>query len=181
MQEEQIRYADLILLNKVDRIDEQKRQEMEAALRRINPRAQIIGTDHGRVEPGLLSGEGKTALTVAEHHHEHSHDHDEELPHAASTLFLPLAEPVARDDFQRFLKGLPKSVFRAKGFVRFADSPGQLHTFQQVRDQAELVLLPLEEKLNIETGLVLIGPHLEEKLIRQLAEASITSPSKILS
>jgi G3E family GTPase len=180
VQEEQIRYADLIILNKTDRIDAQERQRVEAALHRLNPNAEIVATDHGRVEPDLLSGEGRTALVPHEHHHdhdghEHHHHHDDELPHAASTLFLPIKEPVTRGDFQRFLGRLPTSVFRAKGFIRFADSPGQLHTFQQVRDQAELVLLPLEENLDVATGLVLIGPHLDEQSIRGLAETSLLS------
>ena len=92
------------------------------------------------------------------------------MPHAASTLFLPLSAPVERAAFQRFLGSLPTSVFRAKGFIRLAESPGKVHTFQQVRDQAELILLPLENGDELATGLVLIGPHLEEKRIRELAK-----------
>ena len=78
-----------------------------------------------------------------------------------------------RAAFQRFLGSLPTSVFRAKGFIRLADSPGQLHTFQQVRDQSELLLLPLENGADITAGLVFIGPHLDEKHIRELADVLI--------
>jgi G3E family GTPase len=186
VQEEQIRYADLVILNKTDRMETREREEVEAALRRLNPLARIVSTDHGRVEPELLSGAGKSSFVPEhhgheehEHHEHHHHDHDdEELPHAASTLFLPLPEPVSRGDFQRFLESLPPSVFRAKGFVRFTDAPGQLNTFQKVRDQAELMLLPLEIELDATPGLVLIGPHLDEQGVRQLAEASIFSAAR---
>jgi len=188
VQEEQIRYADLILLNKTDRIDEKARQRVETALRRINPAARIVCTQKGEVDPKLLSdGKADTAASHArghrdESHHEHHdeehehHDH-EALPHAASTLFLPLVAPVERMAFQRFLGALPTSVFRAKGFIRFTDSPDQLHTFQQVRDQAELLLLPLDSGANTTAGLVLIGPHLDEKRIRELADAFIFIPA----
>lgn len=191
VQEEQIRYADLILLNKTDRIDEKARQRVEITLRRINPTAQIVGTQNGQAEPGLLSdGEAGTRAvgfrvhappddghgeSPREHHH-HDHDH-EDLPHAASTFFLPLTAPVERDAFRRFLGALPLSVFRAKGFVRFVDSPAQLHTFQQVRNQSELLLLPLEHGADLTTGLVFIGPHLDEKHIRDLAEALVLAPA----
>src|SRR5271163_2160149 len=75
VQEEQIRYADLIVLNKTDRIDEQKRQEVEGALRRINPAAQLVTARHGEVEPGLLS-DGVAGTVTAHAHHEHcSHEH----------------------------------------------------------------------------------------------------------
>jgi len=191
VQEEQIRYADLILLNKVDRIDEKKRQGIEISLRKINPSARIIATQRGEIEPSLLNDKGTSNFSSrihghddeehSHHHREHAHDHhhDEEdaLPHAASTLFLPLHAPVERPVFQRFLGTLPTSVFRAKGFIRFAESPEQLHTFQQVRDQAELLVLPLENAADIATGLVLIGPNLEEKRIRELAEALVSSPT----
>jgi G3E family GTPase len=76
---------------------------------------------------------------------------------------------VERGVFQRFLAALPTSVFRAKGFVRFTDSPAQVHTFQQVRDQAELLVLPLDDAPAVATGLVFIGPQLDEARIRELA------------
>jgi G3E family GTPase len=163
---------------------------VEIALQKLNPGAKIIATHHGEIDPELLSGEGHTRCETcghdhahdhAGHHHEaHPHDHshaDEDLPHAASTLFLPLHEPVPRGLFQRFLGGLPTSVFRAKGFIRFAESPGELHTFQQVRDQAELLVLPLENGSTLPTGLVLIGPHLDMARIRELAESTLLLPS----
>ncbi len=190
VQEEQVRYADLIVLNKTDRMDEAARQRVESALRKLNPGAKIVATHHGEIDPDLLSGEGRTRCKIPDHDHDHEHEHhghdhdhdhghahDDDLPHAASTLFLHLTEPVPRGLFERFLGGLPASVFRAKGFIRFAESPGQLHTFQQVRDQAELLVLPLENGADLPTGLVLIGPHLDIPRIRELAEGTLLSPS----
>jgi len=177
VQDEQVRYADLILLNKTDRLDDKTRQRVEISLRQINPAAQLVATQKGAVDPALLSQTGAHAHAVHPHHHHdadcgcgHDHHDHHEHPHSASTLFLPLSAPVERDTFQRFLSSLPTAVFRAKGFVRFAESPQQLHTFQQVRDQAELLLLPLEDGQQLATGLVLIGPHLDEARIRELAK-----------
>jgi G3E family GTPase len=184
VQEEQIRYADLVLLNKTDRLDAAEKQRVEIALRQINPEAEMVSTHHGIIEPERLSAEGVHAAGAAHdscehghechdtaHHHEHGHEHHhhDELPHAASTFFLPLEEPVERSAFQRFLSTLPTSVFRAKGFIRLKDAPGQIHTFQQVRGQAELLLLPLEGMDEVATGLIFIGPHLDERKIRELA------------
>jgi len=186
VQEEQVRYADLILLNKTDRVDESARLRVETKLRQLNPRAEIVATHHGIVEPDRLSAAGHHHAIEEhehephEHHagcghdhdhnhaHEHHHDHND-LPHSAATCFLPLNEPVERGAFQRFLGTLPATVFRAKGFVRFTDSPGQVHTFQQVRDQAELLVLPLEETPAVSTGLVFIGPQLDVARLRELA------------
>ncbi len=119
VQEEQVRYADLILLNKTDRLDDSARQRVEINLRQVNPSAKIVTTRHGEVAPDLLSEAG-TSMAASrvhahshddhehEHHHDgHEHHHDEDLPHAASTLFLPLTAPVERTAFQRFLGSLP--------------------------------------------------------------------------
>jgi G3E family GTPase len=197
VQEEQVRYADLVLLNKTDRIDEPARLRIELALRELNPQADIVSTHHGIAEPDRLSAEGPNPSTAGhrhgdecgcghephdhdqgheahdhhkhdDEHHHHNHD-DEKLPHSAATFFLPLTEPVERGGFERFLGTLPTSVFRAKGFVRFTESPEQVHTFQQVRDQAELLMLPLEDAPTVATGLVFIGPQLDEARIRTLA------------
>jgi G3E family GTPase len=192
VQEEQVRYADLILLNKTDRLDDAARQRVEISLRQINPSAKIVTSTHGKIDPALLSETGTSATAHQSRHEEdhdddqhyhdhdhHHHDHDdgdeEPLPHAASTLFVPLNAPVERASFQRFLGSLPASVFRAKGFIRLAESPGQLHTFQQVRNQSELLLLPLENHADIAAGLVFIGPNLDEKQIRGLAEALVST------
>ncbi len=191
VQEEQVRYADLIVLNKMDLLDEAERQRVEIGLRQINPSARIVMTKRGEIAPEILSEAGtrrpnsaavreahEPALCEHEHgHHQHHHAHDEDLPHAASTLFLPLTAPIERSTFQRFLSSLPTSVFRAKGFIRLAESPAQLHTFQQVRDQSELLLLPLEGGDELSTGLVLIGPHLDEKRIRELADVLAPTPT----
>lgn len=190
VQEEQIRYADLILLNKTDRVDESARRRVEATLRQLNPQAEIVAGHHGIVAPERLSADGPRAAHAPVHdehchehhegcghdhdhsHHEHAHHHhDDDLPHSAATFFLPLKELVERGAFQRFLGALPTSVFRAKGFVRFTDTPGQVHTFQQVRDQAELLVLPLDDAPEVATGLVFIGPQLDEARIRELARA----------
>ena len=50
------------------------------------------------------------------HEHDHEHDHHTRVPHAASTLFLPLTAPVERDAFQRFLGSLPVLGFSRQGF-----------------------------------------------------------------
>jgi G3E family GTPase len=191
VQEEQVRYADVILLNKTDRIDANARQRVEIGLRQINPAARLVTTHKGEIDPAILSGPGERIAAHAHHHHdedcgcghdhhhdhEHDHEHDHDhLPHSASTLFLPFNAPIERDVFQRFLGSLPASVFRAKGFIRLAESPEKLHTFQQVRDQAELLLLPLEGGDELATGLVLIGPHLDEDKIRELAKSLTSSP-----
>lgn len=45
----QVEFADVILLNKTDLVGEKARAQVTAVLRRLNPSAKILPTDHGRV------------------------------------------------------------------------------------------------------------------------------------
>ena len=96
-------------------------------------------------------------------------DRDHLMERYADACVLELQKAFGAGDL-----ALPTSVFRAKGFIRLAESPGQLHTFQQVRYQSELLLLPLENGSDLTTGLVFIGPHLDEKRIRELADSMLS-------
>ena len=173
VQEEQIRYADLILLNKIDFLDDKARDRLRLKVGEINPAAEIHLTQRGQVDPAVLdSGRGEPSSCAHRHMH-HDHDHaspdDDALPHAAATFFLPFPTPISRGDFERLLTKLPREAFRAKGFVRFAESPDQVYTFQKVRDQSELIVLPLEKPESVSTGLVVIGPHLDLRPLREMA------------
>ncbi len=52
--EDQVSSADLILLNKVDLLDEEQLVEVEACLREFEPEAPIIRTVRGQIDPDLL-------------------------------------------------------------------------------------------------------------------------------
>jgi len=59
---EQIECADLLLLNKADLVSVEELGELEAALRGLNTRAEILTTREARVPPGLLPGEPRFDL-----------------------------------------------------------------------------------------------------------------------
>jgi G3E family GTPase len=88
----QIAFADVILLNKTDLVDEADLQEVEARIRGINPYAKLHRTQRSEIaldevldrkafdldrildiEPDFLHGQ--------EHDHEHHHDHDHHHGH----------------------------------------------------------------------------------------------------
>ena len=88
----QIAFADVILLNKTDLVDEAGLQEVEARIRGINPYAKLHRTQRSEIaldevldrkafdldrildiEPDFLHGE--------DHDHDHAHDHDHDHDH----------------------------------------------------------------------------------------------------
>jgi G3E family GTPase len=139
----QIEGADILLLNKIDLVEHGQIESMEAKLRQINPTAVIVRTERCRIDPGLLFGIGREKkVAPPEHRHQ---------PEFESFTFSS-DKTFSRDCFERFADSLPDSVYRAKGFVRFADG-AQLFNFVAGRWDLE----PFE---SAETQLVFIGKKL---------------------
>jgi G3E family GTPase len=92
---EQIEFCDVLLLNKCDLVDADRLDEIEATLHALQPRAELIRTEHGRVSPDHILDRGlfdlgevsdsagwKRAMAHAEgHDHGEARDPDEVLGH----------------------------------------------------------------------------------------------------
>ena len=55
---DQVEFADVLLLNKTDLVTAREADEVEAALRRLNPLARVLRSEHGRVAVGEVVGTG---------------------------------------------------------------------------------------------------------------------------
>lgn len=114
----QIRCADILILNKVDIVETEQLQEIEAQLREMNPTTMILPAQYCTIDPLLLfrgySGE------LQEHSHDHDGGHAEEL--SFQTFSFEDGRPMDRDQLTKFLDSLPPTLFRCKGWVRFPDA-----------------------------------------------------------
>ena len=140
----QIEGADILLLNKIDLVELGRVKPLETKLREINSTAAIVRTDRCRIDPELLFGIGRERK-IARPEHRHQPEFDS-FAFTSSKIFC-------RDRFEGFANGLPASVVRAKGFIRFADGT-QLFNFVAGRWELE----PFEAE---QTELVFIGKKLE--------------------
>src|SRR5258708_3635932 len=85
---EQIGFADVILLNKVDLVSPEDFVKLEARIRKMNPMAKIYRTQDAKIDIAKVLNVGgfdlKRALELepdflkAEEEHEHEHDHEHE-------------------------------------------------------------------------------------------------------
>jgi G3E family GTPase len=116
---QQTELADVVLINKRDLADDQTLHALAAKVRVLNPRAEIIFAEHGRVDYERLSrrsGEVTRPLTRTPSAPVHDHFH---------TLTVLCEQPFVRERFEQCMRALPPTVWRAKGFVRFTDSQEQ--------------------------------------------------------
>lgn len=131
----QVGMADIIIMNKVDLVDEPALKQVEKDIAQIMPDARVFQTTHANVPLELLLGVGaydpqrtaeRTPADVhvhesgADHHHDHAHtDH--------STVFdtwsWTTTKPLSLREVQRATQKLPASIFRLKGILHTHDEP----------------------------------------------------------
>jgi G3E family GTPase len=86
--QEQIAFADIILLNKTDLATPEKVKELEDYIRTVKDGARILHSQHGEVPLPLILGLGLAEIDLYinrlnedKHDHKHDHDHDHEHDH----------------------------------------------------------------------------------------------------
>ncbi|MCX6522108.1 MAG: GTP-binding protein [Actinobacteria bacterium] len=117
---EQLRRADVIVLNKVDLVDEHVHDELRSWLADLAPTTVVLSTTHARVERHVLF-EPHDAMPLATASPPSAHETAHEAVHRTWTLVGD--RPIDRATTERLLAALPTSVVRAKGLVAFVDDP----------------------------------------------------------
>jgi len=160
---EQIKAADVILLNKCDMVAEAELADIQSALAGVNGRAKVLETTYGRINPGLLASvadRGQGLFEGQSCEHDHTSHHGDGFGHVR----LPLPPVVKLDQLRRFLNQTPQNIYRIKGIV---DTGGQdgLTALQYVQGDYEFV--PLEKNYDGEPFLVCIGRGLDADALRE--------------
>ena len=125
---QQLKSADLILLNKTDLVTDRQKQEVMDWLRQTAPQCRIIQARYGVVPLPFLLGFADGSTTAALEHRSHDHAADDVYRSWSYVGKRPLMRP----QFERFVTGLPESVLRAKGVLYLADEPDRQTIFQLV-------------------------------------------------
>ncbi|MFC0844020.1 GTP-binding protein [Streptomyces noboritoensis] len=130
---DQIEFADVIVLNKLDLVDERSADRLRAALSRLNPAARIVPATRGRVELHEVLGTGLFDLERAQEAPgwvmELNGDHVPETEEygISSTVFRaePPFHPGRLWDFvtQGLDSGTYGQILRSKGFFSLASRP----------------------------------------------------------
>jgi G3E family GTPase len=167
----QIGTADIVLLNKVDLVDDQQRQKVRQFVTKIAPRARILETAYANaplevlLDVGLYSGLNPSVHQpqdvhvheVGTHHHDHPH-HDHSL--IFDTWSWTSYEPLNARAVQQMVDQLPNSIYRAKGFLYLIESPYRAGVLQVVGKRANLTYLgQMWEDQTPYSQLVFIGAH----------------------
>jgi G3E family GTPase len=150
----QIRCADVVLLNKIDLVSPEELDEIRAAITELNPTAAILPTRYCKVDLSLLMEDGPRERRRPLH----LPLHDDGF----QTFSFEDGPYFEKGRLEGFLSALPPTVYRLKGWVRFQGGSGHLD-FSGGRYRID----PLED--HRATSLTFIGRNCaEEKILADL-------------
>ncbi|MAD42000.1 MAG: cobalamin biosynthesis protein P47K [Arcobacter sp.] len=160
---DQIRSADVILLNKIDLLDEKELKEIEEKLHIQNRCANIIKTIQCNINPLVVTNSAQlsnnTSHISGEFNEETTHFRTHKDDNLSSIKKI-ISKKLNRKVFEEFLQNIPKNILRVKGIVEFENSTSQF-VVQYVNNFYEII--ELEENKKREKFLIYIGEKIQEK------------------
>ncbi|CQD23582.1 cobalamin synthesis protein, P47K [Mycolicibacterium conceptionense] len=182
---DQVEFADVILLNKTDLVSPAILDTVETLLRRLNPTAKLIRTDHGVVDIGEVLGTGLFDPVAAAQ----TPGWDEEIAdgHTPETEEYGISSMTFRSDRpfhpQRLGDALGQvtRVLRSKGFCWIASRP----TIAAIWSQAgpNLVIEPAQYWSGTEIApgqeIVFIGIKLDRDKVRRLLGQALLTDAEL--
>ena len=128
----QLKLADLILLNKIDIVDENKISQFLKEIHEMLPHAQVVPTIHCNVDPEIVMTDRTKVLQLANYDElvQHRHDHGSQGENqddfeigSFPYMSFSFRSNQAIDEicFKLFTENMPWELFRMKGPVRFRD------------------------------------------------------------
>jgi G3E family GTPase len=135
--EEQVAFADVLLLNKTDLVPGENLEAVEERIRKINPYARIIPTAHCTAPLDELVGLNAFSLDrVLEVEpdfltSDHDHEHDDDVKSVSFTSDTPLDLEKFQTWFGELLQSKGQDILRSKGILDFAGED-ERYVFQGV-------------------------------------------------
>jgi G3E family GTPase len=164
----QIAVADVLLINKIDTIEESKLQNVRSLLSGINPQARILEGKHGLFALQEIMSAGTVKPEFVEpksakskHHH---HEHGTNNSHKITTFTLSFPHPLDLNPLQLDLN----QVYRVKGFIAIPNYPNRV-ILQSARSSFVATDgTPWEDEANRKGELVFIGRGLKKEVFEKM-------------
>lgn len=163
----QARFTDLIVFNKTELADMDRKIAVVGYVRELNSISPIIETKNGEVEADLIFGVGSqhlinmlnslNAKNDKDLNHQRHHLEEDKI----ETFFCQVSKKFNDQELNDFLNYLPKNIIRVKGFVKYNDD--QIKIVNKVGGRSTIE--SLDKHINIngkDLKLVFIGFSINE-------------------
>ncbi|RAR43427.1 GTP-binding protein [Paenibacillus sp. MDMC362] len=187
LMQEQIRAASVLVLNKMDQVTDQDKETVQQLVERWNPHAPIIPAVRCdiRLEDLLQSdprdrnehsyvydredrvAHDDSVMLANSHDHAHNHDHAHDSHDHVMSYTYYFSHAVNSVEFEQFIAGLPRDVYRAKGILTFNDTNSRFLFQYAFRESDFMKIMPQGQVPDV---VVFIGEHFQKSLLREQLE-----------
>ncbi|WHY89063.1 GTP-binding protein [Neobacillus novalis] len=151
---EQVRHADFIIINKMNDLKDSEQAAISYEIQAVNQTAKCLLTNYSQV-----SIEQLRSLSVS------FEKASQRIDINLSTFVYQFKTAINHTRFEEFLKELPDTIYRIKGYVKF-DYAVQPFLFQFSYGMP----LYIKEEMNLPLNLVFIGENIDWNRIRKQLE-----------
>jgi len=145
---EQIRHADLIVINKSDELSEGEKILITTGIQSLNEKAIVILTTYSNVSIKQIQ-----SLSYEKRPHLNKSHVENDLK--LSTFVYSFSKAVDLDAFENFLQALPDTIYRIKGYVKFSST-----SFPYLFQFSYGMPIYIKEEMNMPLNLVFIGENI---------------------
>ena len=182
---DQVEFADVILLNKTDVVSEKTNAMVAAVLRRLNPTAKIIPTDHSRIALSEVLDTGLFDLDLAAESpgwvEELANGHAPETEeYGISSVTFRARRPLHPQRLHAALEQL-QGLLRSKGFCWIASRPEFLAIWSQAGPNLAIDPAQYWSTADFPPGqeIVFIGVKLDHERILGLMETALLTDTEL--
>ena len=162
---DQIEFANVIILNKTDLVDDKTVGLLKASIQKLNPSAKIITSDFSKVDPKEILNtklfdfeEAQSSAGWQKELELESHTPETE-EYGISSFVFRNQKPFHPERFWKYLnEDYPSGVIRAKGLFWLASRPNDAINFSQAGGSSRLekagvwwISMPYSERINYES------------------------------
>ena len=126
--ERQLKFCHLVIISKVDLIDDDKLREIKSKIREINDKADIVQSINGKIDYNFLE------RNLIENQWVESEDTTNTPENKPKTLTLTYDGVVTKEQLSNFLDIIKKDSYRIKGFFKLEDGWNQVDVVNKIVD-----------------------------------------------
>lgn len=152
---EQVKHADFIIINKADRLSDSDQSKLTFEVQGINPNASCLLTTFSKVAIEQIRGLNITPKQDVKKSNVKS---DLRL----STYVYTFKKSVDMDRFEDFLRALPDTIYRMKGYIKFREDD-----YPYLFQYSYGMPIYMKEEMNYPLNLVFIGEKSDWKEVEE--------------
>jgi G3E family GTPase len=152
---EQVKHADFIIINKADMLSDSDQSKLTFEVQGINPTASCLLTTYSKVAIEEIRGlniKPKQEVTKV----------NVKTDLRLSTYVYTFKKSVDMDKFEDFLRALPDTIYRMKGYIKFREGD-----YPYLFQYSYGMPIYMKEEMNYPLNLVFIGEKIDWKEVEE--------------